>query len=73
MLTLIQGFINDFCRWQRSKRREIDVAILWPTIRHNAENIEDARAAFRLHCQSSSDWVGDADGRIAYRHIQYME
>ena len=39
-----------------SLQREVDVDVLWPIIRRNAESIDIARAAFALHAARDSAW-----------------
>lgn len=54
------------------RRRRIDVEVLWPSCRDQAESLEYARAAFSLHAHSDPAWLRLGHDEIV-RRIEALE
>jgi hypothetical protein len=45
-------------RWWKSRQRKIDLQILWPTFKEQADDLAGARAAFMAHMSFDSAYEG---------------
>lgn len=46
-------------RYWRKRQRQIDIDILWPTCKEQANNISHARGIFYIHCMMDEAWTRD--------------
>lgn len=54
--TWLQSVYDTIADWQPSRQRQIDIDILWPSIRNQVNNLDKAHQAFKLHCMGDSAW-----------------
>lgn len=53
-------------RWH-ARLRAIDLRILWPVCRDNAEDLDHARAAFAIHAMHDPAWLSLGEDEITRR------
>lgn len=44
--------------WWWARQRAIDLAILWPSCKEQAKDLDHAKAAFAFHAFNDAAWVG---------------
>jgi hypothetical protein len=59
----MRWLINLWHEWQRA----IDLRVLWPICKEEADNIETARAAFAFHTFHDRAWLALGDDEIRRR------
>ena len=42
--------------WWKRRQRKIDEAVLWPSIRAQSDNLDQARSAMKLHALHNEAW-----------------
>lgn len=57
--------------WHNAKLRHIDIQILWPEIKKQTSNIDEARNAFELHALDDPAWQDMSEAEI-YRVIENL-
>ena len=53
--------------WWHQRQRAIDLRILWPVCKENAQDLDHARAAFAYHAFHDQAWVCLGDREIERR------
>ena len=48
--------IDILLSWWRKRQRTTDLTYLWPAIKNQTNNIEEAKAAFYQHCLIDDAW-----------------
>ncbi len=54
---MIRRFIRWVADWHYARLRRIDLQILWPTCRREAQDIDLAKAAFAYHAFNDPAWL----------------
>jgi len=54
------------------RRRSLDLEILWPICKEQAQNMDHAKAAFAYHCYNDPAWKALGDDEI-YRRIDALK
>lgn len=49
------------------RRRQIDLQILWPTLKERARDLDHAKAAFAYHCLNDPAWQPLGEDEIMRR------
>jgi hypothetical protein len=53
--------------WWHKRQRDIDLAILWPSCRDLAPDLDHAKAAFAAHAFQDAAWLSLGEDEIIHR------
>lgn len=56
-------------RWWQKRQREIDLRILWPSLKAQTGDLEKARLAFLLHARIDAAWQTFTDDETLRRLV----